>query len=58
MSNSVRFLSFTGNSGAERFGKGYGEIEMLKYAFENLPELSRYRYIVKVSGRYVYRNPI
>ena len=35
MSNSVRFLSFTGNSGAERFGKGHGEIEMLKYAFEN-----------------------
>lgn len=57
MSNSVRFLSFAGNSGAEQFGKGYGEIEMLKYAFETLPDLSQYRYIVKVSGRYVYRNP-
>lgn len=57
MSNSVRFLSFSGNSGAERFGKGYGEIDMLKYAFANLPELSRYRYVVKVSGRYFYRNP-
>ena len=57
LSNSIRFLSFAGNSGAERFGKGYGEVEMLKHAFETLPELSRYRYIVKVSGRYVYRNP-
>src|SRR5208282_958656 len=47
MSNCVRFLSFSGNSGAERYGKGYGEIEMLRHAFETLPELSRYRYIVK-----------
>lgn len=58
MDESVHFLSFSGNSGAERFGKGYGEIEMLKYAFETLPQLSRYHYIVKASGRYFYRNPI
>ncbi len=57
MSDSVRFVSFSGNSGAEQFGKGYGEIDMLKHAFDTLPNLSRYRYIVKVSGRYVYRNP-
>jgi len=55
-SGSVRCLSFSGNSGAEKFGKGYGEIEMLKYAFDAYPEMSNYRYILKVSGRYKYLN--
>jgi hypothetical protein len=55
-SGSVRCLSFSGNSGAEKFGKGYGEIEMLKYAFVACPDLSQYRYIVKASGRYEYFN--
>jgi hypothetical protein len=49
-------LSFSGNAGAERFGKGHGELEILKYAFEQMPELSGYRYILKVSGRYRYRH--
>lgn len=49
---SVTLLSFDGNSGAEKKGKGYGELEMLRYAFDTIPQLSNYRYIVKVSGRY------
>lgn len=53
---SVRLLSFSGNAEAEERGKGYGEIEMLRYAFERLPALSSYRYIVKVSGRYRLKN--
>lgn len=53
--DSVRILSFFGNSGAEKFGRGYGEMEILKHVFSVVPELSRYRYILKVSGRYQYR---
>lgn len=52
----VRFLSFNGNSGAEHKGKGYGELEMLRHAFEMMPEINNYRYIVKVSGRYLLKN--
>lgn len=53
---SVRLASFPGNHGAQQYGKGYGEVEMLRYAFKTFPELSRYQYILKVSGRYVVRN--
>lgn len=52
----VRFVSFAGNLGAQKYGKGYGEMEMLRYAFNTFPELKNYRYIVKVSGRYVVKN--
>ena len=54
--SNVRLVSFAGNDGAERKGKGYGEIEMLRHAFEVIPELKDYRYILKVSGRYVVKN--
>jgi hypothetical protein len=50
--NSVRLISFAGNAGAQQKGKGYGEIEMLRHAFDTMPELRDYRYILKISGRY------
>lgn len=53
---SVRILSFSGNVGAQQKGKGYGELEMLRYAFDNVPELKEYRYIIKYSGRYQIKN--
>jgi len=53
---TIRLLSFDGNDGAQRKGKGYGEIEMLRYAFNTLPKLLGYRYIIKVSGRYRVSN--
>lgn len=52
----IRFISFAGNAGAEDKGKGYGEIEMLRHAFDTVPEMREYRYILKVSGRYRIRN--
>jgi hypothetical protein len=55
---TVRFISFAGNDGAQEKGKGYGEIEMLRYAFTSLPDLRDYRYILKVSGRYQAKNGI
>jgi hypothetical protein len=54
--NAVRLISFDGNTGAQEKGKGHGEIEMLRYAFEALPDLMSYRYILKVSGRYRVKN--
>lgn len=54
----VRLLSFPGNAGAQDRGKGYGEIEILRYAFDTLPELKDYRYIVKVTGRYRVMNGV
>jgi hypothetical protein len=53
---TIRLLSFAGNDGAQQKGKGYGEIEMLRYAFNTLPDLQNYRYIIKVSGRYRISN--
>lgn len=55
---NVRLISFDGNFGAQEKGKGYGEIEMLRYSFETMPELKDYRYIIKVSGRYRIVNSI
>jgi hypothetical protein len=52
----VRFLSFAGNEGAQKWGKGYGELEMLDHAFGAMPQILNYRYIVKVSGRYQIKN--
>jgi hypothetical protein len=37
----VCFLSFSGNGGAERFGKGYGEIEILVECLGRLRRYSR-----------------
>ena len=54
--STIRLISFAGNAGAQQKGKGYGEIEMLRYAFDTIPELRDYRYIVKVSGRYRVKN--
>lgn len=54
--STVRLVSFAGNDGAQLKGKGYGEIEMLRYAFDVIPEMKDYRYILKVSGRYLVRN--
>lgn len=55
---AVRLISFAGNVGAQLRGKGYGEIEMLSYAFDMIPELKDYRYIIKISGRYRVINGI
>lgn len=54
--NSVRIVTFPGNVGAQQKGKGHGEIEMLRYSFDTIPELKDYRYIIKVSGRYLVKN--
>lgn len=55
---SVQIITFKGNAEAQKRGKGYGEIEMLRYAFNLMPELRDYRYILKVTGRYQLKNAV
>lgn len=54
----IRLVSFPGNNGAQHKGKGYGEMEIIRYAFDKMPDLINYRYIVKVSGRYQIKNGV
>ncbi len=52
----VRVLSFAGNDGAQQYGKGYGEMEIIRHVFDNTPAIGGYRHILKVSGRYAIAN--
>jgi hypothetical protein len=54
----IRLISFPGNDGARHKGKGYGEMEIIRYVFDKVPDLKNYRYIVNVSGRYQIKNAV
>ncbi len=49
-------LSFAGNSFSRELGKGYGEAEIIKYAFENSYFIKEADYVVKITGRLILRN--
>lgn len=49
-------LSFSGNNYDRKLGKGYGEGIIINYAFSNSKMLSKYNYIVKISGRHKVNN--
>ena len=54
---NFEFLSFEGNQEKSvRYGKGYGEGEIMQYAFENSKLISRTNYIAKVTGRLIVKN--
>jgi hypothetical protein len=53
---SLVFLSCSKNSGAREFGKGYGEIEIIRHAINHTPDIDLHRLILKVTGRYRARN--
>ncbi len=50
------FLSCSKNSGARMFGKGYGEIEIIRHAIENTQDIDSHQLVLKVTGRYRARN--
>ena len=54
--HGVRVLSFLGNDGAQTFGKGFGEMEIIRHVLDNTPTILGYRHILKVSGRYFVTN--
>lgn len=54
--NRIEFLSFCGNDYDRNLGKGYGEYQLMKYAFENSSFIMQAHYIVKVTGKLKVKN--
>jgi len=52
----IEFLTFRGNAFDKSLGKGYGEAEIIKYAFENSVLLNKCDRILKVTGRIIVEN--
>tara|TARA_R110002012_G_scaffold321984_1_gene553074 strand:- start:17910 stop:18632 length:723 start_codon:yes stop_codon:yes gene_type:complete len=48
------YLTFLSNHSNK--GKGHGELEIIKYAFENSKLINKYDNIIKISGRYIISN--
>ena len=50
-SNRIELLSFSGNDYDKTFGKGYGEFNIIKYAFGNSRFIKESSNTIKVTGR-------
>ena len=48
----IELLSFSGNDGVDKFGKGHGEKVSIRYALNNSSKLKNRKFFYKVSGRY------
>ena len=54
---SLELLSFKGDAeGTEKYGKGYGEGEIIKYVLENSKLARNETYMVKITGRLIVHN--
>ena len=47
----VEFLSYYGNDYDKQLGKGYGEFQIIEYAFRNSQILSNSHTVIKITGR-------
>src|SRR5690242_165008 len=54
--NRIEFLTFNGNDYPKLLGKGYGELNCLKYAYEKSSFLKKSDFIFKLTGRYRVAN--
>ncbi len=52
----LEILSFNGNNYTRCLGKGYGDVEIIKYFIENSKLPSSNDLVLKVSGRYIVKN--
>ena len=52
----VEILTFEGNRYDKSLGKGYGECELLEYAFRNSTFMNDADYIIKITGRLCVNN--
>jgi hypothetical protein len=52
----LEIITFLGNSYSPEKGKGYGEMEIFKYAFSNSQFIKQSTHIVKITGRYKILN--
>ena len=53
---SYELLTFQGQSFDPKKGKGYGEMEIIKHAFQNSQLIHQHSNIIKVTGRYYVSN--
>ena len=54
-SNRLEILTFRGNQNKQR-GKGYGEAEIIEYAFQKSDWLKEEKIVVKITGRLIINN--
>jgi hypothetical protein len=52
----IEFLTFKGNNYPKELGKGYGELNCLKYAYEKSAILQSADFAFKITGRYIISN--
>jgi hypothetical protein len=52
----LEFLMFDGNNYSRKFGKGYGEMKILNYAFENSVFIKNCDFVIKITGRIKIKN--
>lgn len=55
-SGRLELIFFEGNNYNKEFGKGYGEYNIIRYAFQNSSFLQSADYIVKITGRLIINN--
>lgn len=54
--NSYEILQFDGSTFPPELGKGYGEMQIVKYALEHSKLLKECDYVIKITGRYCVEN--
>lgn len=52
----TEIIQFDGNNFPSEFGKGYGELSIIRYALQNSNIIDESNYVVKVTGRYFIKN--
>jgi len=52
----LEILSWDGNDYDRNLGKGYGELEILKYAISNSEKIKNHTHFIKSTGRYFIKN--
>ena len=52
----IEYLQYISNPDETDLGKGFGEMQLIKYAFENSSFINEADIIIKVTGRYIIKN--
>ncbi len=55
-SKRLEILTFDGNIYDKSWGKGFGEMMIIRYALDHSFFLSKYEYVIKITGRYKVLN--
>jgi len=56
LSKRIEFITYPGNNHPTHLGKGYGEGQIVKKAFEKSILLSNAENVIKITGRYIITN--